>query len=302
MAVKCLVFGATGFLGKNLCQTLINNNIDVWAYSSLTADWKFFINQFPNIKIIKGDFVRENNFDEILKDIDVAFHLVSTTKPANKDLFYDINSNVLPSIRLFEACVKQNVKLIYFSSGGTVYGQPEYIPIDENHKKEPISAYGLHKLTVENILKYYGYCYNLEYIIMRISNPYGKYQTGFDNQGVVTVFLNKALSGETINIWGDGECIRDFIYVDDVMDAALKFITYKGAYKIFNVGSGKGCSLNSLLYKIKFYIKREIRVKYMPARSQDVKVNVLDNSLAKKEIGWDPIVNIDQGIEKMLRF
>jgi len=301
--LKCLLLGGTGFLGINLCKYLYANGYDVTIYNHCSVRFKRFKQLFPHVQIIDREFSSETkeSLIDILGNIDVVFHLISTTNPSNKNVLYDFESNVLPTIRLLDACVKAKVKkIIYFSSGGTVYGIPRYIPIDEGHRTEPLSAYGIHKLAVEKCLEYYGRTYQLNYNILRVSNPYGEGQNPFSNQGVVAVFLAKALMHQPIEIWGDGSVMRDYIFVDDVIIACIKILNYQGKNSVFNVGSGVGYSLQEIIRIIQKTTGSILDINYLAGRVQDVPANILDISLMKKEVKWSPEITINEGIKKML--
>lgn len=298
---KCLVLGGAGFLGIHLCKNLCEQGYEVTVYNRSSTRLDSLKKRFPQICILEEDFSIQNNFEEILMNIDIVFHLISTTNPSNINVLYDFESNVLPSIRLLDACARKQIrKFIYFSSGGTVYGVPRHVPIDEGHRTEPISPYGIHKLAVEKCIEYYGRSYDLDFTILRISNPYGEAQDPFANQGVIAVFLAKALLGQPIEIWGNGSVIRDYIFVQDVIDACMRVINYKGNRKIFNIANGKGYSLDELIYIIQKQIKKIVDVKYLEGRVQDVPANILDISLAEKELGWQPHMCLEKGINRMI--
>lgn len=161
---------------------------------------------------MEGDLGNHGLIREALEGIDVVFHLASTTLPktSNDDPGYDVRSNVVDTIQLLEACVDAGVrKVIFASSGGTVYGVPERLPIKEDHPTNPISSYGIVKLTIEKYLGLFHYLYGLDYAALRISNPYGPYQDPAGQQGAISVFLHRILSGQPIAIWGDGEIVRE---------------------------------------------------------------------------------------------
>ena len=284
----------------NLCKMLMENGNDVTVFGHASAHMERLKRYAPELHVIENDFGTDIRYEDYLKDVDVVFHLISTTKPSNKDVMKEFTTNVLPTVRLLDACVKTKTKLVYFSSGGTVYGNPRYIPIDEGHRTEPISAYGIHKLTEEKCIEYYGRTYGLDYQILRISNPYGPWQDIHGSQGAIAIFLAKVLCGETIELWGDGSAIRDYIYVDDVMNAVRSLMDYKGMERVFNIGSGKGCSLKELFYHIQKITGIVTSIHQTLARIQDVPANVLDISRIRKETGWEPKVSMDQGIRKMM--
>lgn len=298
--MKCLVLGGAGFIGSHLCEALEALENDVTIYDRFTASIDNLRHINSKVKLVSGDFSQEKNFEQILKDIDVVFHLVSTTLPSNEDTILDVDTNILPTLALLEACKNKSIKVIYFSSGGTVYGIPENTPIPEEHSTDPICSYGIHKLAIEKYLHLYRYLYGLDYAIMRIANPYGERQAPFGSQGAIAVFLAKALLGQPIEIWGDGTIVRDFLYVGDVVNAALLLMEYQGGEKIFNIGSGTGHSLCEIVAEIEEVLGHKIDVKFLQGRKQDVPTNVLDTTRVHQELGWMPTVNLNIGLSKMV--
>lgn len=301
----CMIVGGLGFLGQNLCRTLYFRGCDVIIYARCSDKASKCEEELRGEgifhKVIWGNFETENEWINYMKGVDIVFHLVSTTKPFNQNLPYDIESNVLPSLRLIEACIKYNVRIIFFSSGGTVYGVPRYLPIDEEHPIAPISTYGISKMIIERSLSYYGYTQNLDYLILRISNPYGKGQDVNGKQGMIAVSLSRAIQGKAIEIWGIGNVIRDYIYIDDLMEAVSSLLDYHGTYRIFNIGHAKGYSVSEIVSIIQRYVKPRVAVSYQKGRIQDVPVNILSHNLITEEVGWKPRVEIDEGIKRMVQ-
>lgn len=295
-----LILGGCGFLGTNLYKYLSKRDNNVYVYDRASDKMTKAKDDNPSINFIDGNFNNENNWDNILKNIDVVFHLISTTNPANKDIYLDFSTNVLPTINLLNSIVKYNIRLIFFSSGGTVYGLPQYIPIDEKHPTNPISSYGIQKISIEKIIEYYGRTYEMDYYIFRISNPYGPYQNIHANQGIIPIFINKILAGETIQIWGDGSNVRDYIWIDDLLSACSKIITYSGEYKIFNISSNKGYSINEIIDIIKNITHITPNVQYMPKRVQDVSINILSNELVCSELNYINHTDVYTGIKTMI--
>ncbi len=297
---KCLILGGAGFLGKNLCYGLLKKGYRVFVYNRPSEQLKLFREQFPSVTVIPGDFQEEKDFSRLLEGMDFVFHLISSTNPTNKDLLLDFNMNVMPTLRFFEACREQSCRILFFSSGGTVYGIPARVPILETDNLEPISSYGIQKATIERCMEYYSWMYGLDFMILRVSNPYGPWQNPFSNQGAIAVFTAKALMGEKISVWGDGSAVRDYIYVEDLLQACWCAMKYEGPCRIFNVGSGKGCSLRDVLDEIRRATGKEMKVEYIGGRVQDVPANVLDISLAKREWGWQAETGLVEGIRHMV--
>lgn len=298
--MNCIVLGGAGFLGEHLGKKLLEAGHEVIVYDRESNNLEQLIKKYPLIRYISGDFSTEDNYSNILDNVHCVFHLISTTVPSNLDTVWDVNSNVIPTLRLLEACrKKENLKFIFYSSGGTVYGKPKVIPILESHDTNPVCSYGIQKLMIEKYLQFYGEFYGLDYYIMRIANPYGEGQTPFGSQGVIAAFLARALSKQPLEIWGDSSIIRDFIYVDDVMNASLSLLTYQGKEKIFNIASNIGISLNDIIDEIKRVVDHKIIVEQRAGRKQDVPINILNNIKAKQELNWQPQVSLQEGIGRM---
>lgn len=256
------------------------------------------------VERIEGDFLNPDDVSKALQDCELVIHLVSTTIPktSNDNLVYDIETNVAATIRMLREAVRSSVrKVIFISSGGTVYGIPEITPIPETHRTEPICGYGIGKIAIEKYLALFQHHYGLSYTVFRLSNPYGIYQNPDKRQGVITVFLNRILNGEYLEIWGDGTVTRDYIYIDDVVDAMISMLEYNGDERVFNLGSGKGYSLNEIVETIRDITDLSIKVKYLESRPVDVPINVLDISRIQAAVGWYPKTSLPDGIKKLLR-
>ena len=294
---KILVIGAGGFIGKNLVLELIKFKFIVFAMGRNDSPQLFtdLYTNNKNFNWIKGDYQNIDLLEDLLKKVDTVIHLACTTIPklSNEDPVFDIQSNVLPSINLINLAVKNNIKkFIYLSSGGTIYGQNDCTPIYENHDTNPICSYGIHKLTVEKYLNLNHTLHGMNYVVVRLSNPYGELQDVNRGQGLITTLVNKIQLNQVVEIWGDGSNERDYIHVNDVSAAIIMLINYTGKMKIFNVGSGIGTSINNLIAVLKTMPKIKFRYKYLPKRNLDLPYNVLNIELIKNEINWSPRYNI----------
>lgn len=297
---NCIIYGGGGFIGSHLCEELLRNNYDVTIFDKINFSKDNLKNFKDKIKIIEGDFNNEYDLLSSLDGVDYVFHLVSSTLPAssNDNPVYDVESNLISTLRLLQDVEKRKIKKVVFvSSGGTVYGVPKTIPIPENHQRQPICSYGITKKTIEDYLYMFNYLYGIDYNVFRLSNPYGERQNPLYAQGVIPVFLKKILLNEEIVIWGDGSVRRDYIYIKDAILPLVKSLVHKSDNKIFNLGSGRGYSVNELLELMKIITKSEARVKYVEGRKLDVPVSVLDTSLLRKEMNFSPKVDIEEGIE-----
>jgi UDP-glucose 4-epimerase len=189
-------------------------------------------------------------------------------------------------------------KVVFASSGGTVYGVPETVPISEDHPTNPISSYGIVKLAVEKYLGLFHHLYGLDYTVLRISNPYGPYQDPKGQQGAISVFLHRIYEGRPISTWGDGAVVRDYLYVSDLMDALVRVTEVESRERVLNIGSGRGTSLNELVQLMAEVVGEQPAVEYLPARALDVPVSVLDIGRARAELGWSPKTELVEGIAR----
>ena len=295
--MNSLVVGGTGFIGKHLVNYLIMHGDTVTVYARKEPK-----GEMPaEVRFIKGDFSNKQNLLMATKDIEVVYHLAWETFPStsNQAPSEDVMRNVVGSINLLDACVKNDVRRIIFSSsGGTVYGRPIHLPVDESHFTDPISSYGITKLTVEKYIKLYEYLYGLEYTILRVANAYGEGQLPYRGQGVIPTFLAKIYENKPIIIFGDGSIVRDYVHVTDVVRAFYLSAHNSLPNCIYNVGSSQAVSLKDLVDKIIAITGKNVLVRYEQARLFDVPKVVLDCKLIKYEIGWDIKIKLDEGIER----
>lgn len=297
---KILVIGGSGFLGLNLIETLVKYGYHVRVLDRINS--KYLGNK---VEFCEGDFTATHLLGKVIDGCDAIFHLASTTLPGNSndDPMFDVNSNLLGTIGLLELAVRKNIKkFVFISSGGTVYGIPNVPAVSENEPTNPICSYGIIKLTIEKYLKLFNRLYGLNTCSLRLSNPYGKYQRTDIAQGAITVFCHKALKGETIEIWGDGSVIRDFIYINDAVNAMLKALEIDCLSEDINIGDGIGTNLNQIVTYIESVISRKVNVKYLQPRKFDVPKIVLDITKAKSILNWEPEINLMTGIDYLVEW
>lgn len=305
-STRVLILGGAGFIGQHLCRSLLATGTTVRCFDAkIPGAGSIAIGSGRDAEWIQGDYSDAEQLARALEGVDYVYHLISTTLPesSNKDLQFDLSSNVLSTVRLLEAIRKSNVKkIIFVSSGGTVYGIPNTIPIPETHETNPICGYGIHKLAIEKYLHLFHHLHDLDYCVLRLSNPYGVAQISDRPQGVIGKFVYKAIRGEPLEIWGDGNVIRDYIYIDEVVEALLLAMSYQGSEKVFNVASGSGHSLLDIIRTIEKKSGIKLDIRFLPPRPVDVPVNVLDISRVKSEFSWVPKIDMQSGIEKMLAY
>lgn len=305
--MNIVILGGAGFIGTNLVKSLAcdtANNITV-----VDVDKRFFENikkmKYDNVSFVESTFETTTDFDKLVGGYDLVYHMFSTTVPttANQHITEELNANVVVSSCLLEACVRQRVgKLVFISSGGTVYGKETACPLKEETPTYPICSYGIQKITIEKLLYLYRYIHGLDYRIIRLANPYGPYQRPNGILGAVTTFTYKALNGEELVIYGDGSVVRDFIYIDDAI-RAIQNITKEGAkHRTYNVGSGQGTSIRQVVEAIEEALDIKVNVRYQQARKADVPVNYLDISRYESEFGRLKPVSLAEGIRRTAEF
>lgn len=300
--MKILVLGGAGFVGRHLCAALVAAGHQVCGFDKNPAagNWPAIY----GVNWLAGDFCHKSAIEAALEGVEVVFHLISTSIPktSNEDPAGDLLANVGSTLGLLDAIVtlQNRPKLIFISSGGTVYGVPRTIPIPEHHPTEPLCAYGIGKLAIEKYLALYHRLHGLDYRVLRLANPYGEHQLVHAAQGVIPVFLHKALHNEPLEIWGDGSVVRDYLYIGDATRAMIAAMSYDGSERIFNVGSGVGHSLNDLIDLISELVGRDLPCRYLPARACDVPINILDISRAKTELGWHQTTPLRIGMSTVL--
>lgn len=299
--MKCLILGGGGFMGSHLSEALLAGGYAVRIFDRPNLNRFKSFQRDEAAEWIEGDFVNREHVDYAVSGCDIIYHLVSTTLPrsSNENPAYDIETNVIGTLHLLEAVRKHRVKkIIFVSSGGTVYGIPKEIPLKESHPTEPICSYGISKLAIEKYLNLFHFLHGIEYCVLRLANPYGERQRVSAAQGAIAVFLYKALRNETIEIWGDGSVTRDYFHVSDAVSALVKALSYEGDNRIFNIGSGVGRSLNEILDAIDLLLGTPVKRVYLPSRVFDVSANVLDISKAADILNWEPQMPFVEGLSR----
>ncbi len=283
--MKVLVIGGCGFIGSHVVDALLAAGHAVRVFDRQAERFR---PPLPGVDYRFGDFLDRMAVAEAISGVDTVFHLVSTTFPgtANLDPKTDVRDNLIGTLQLVETMLGLEIpRLLFLSSGGTVYGIPEQVPIPEDHPLRPINSYGIVKAAIENYLMMFRQTRGLRPVIVRASNPFGPRQGHTGIQGVVSTFLRQIADGETIEIWGDGSVVRDYL---DVRDLA-EFCVIAGTSEvqgIYNAGCGTGTSLTGLLDAIRETTGRQITPRFRPGRAIDVPVSILDCSAAERDFGW----------------
>ncbi|MCL5498587.1 UDP-glucose 4-epimerase [Phytobacter palmae] len=299
--MKLVVFGGGGFIGSAICERLLADGHQLRIFERPRVPPYRHFAENEHVEWTTGDFSSTHDLRDAIEGMDGVVHLVSTTLPksSNEDPVYDVETNIVPSLHLLNAMVEHQVKrIVFISSGGTVYGNPQYIPIDEKHPTEPVVSYGITKLAIEKYLHMFSKLHGIKAVTLRVANPYGERQRVETAQGAIGIFMHNILKDKPIEIWGDGSVQRDYIHVSDVAEAFAKAITYNGDKECFNISSGKGISLNELVEMMKNIIAQPVQVNYKPGRSFDIDISVLCNQLARNELNWEPKVTMQEGLTR----
>ncbi|MEA2021219.1 MAG: NAD-dependent epimerase/dehydratase family protein [Candidatus Caldatribacteriota bacterium] len=320
MKEKALVTGGAGFIGSHIVDFLIENNYDVVVIDDLSTgrkenlhrNAKFYHLNITNIRELEKVFKQEKP-DYVIHEAAQISVSLSVREP-----LLDARTNIFGSLNLLQCCVKCGVKgVVFASSGGTVYGEPTRFPVNENHPLLPLSPYGISKVTVEHYLNFYQKNYNLDYIALRYGNVYGPRQDPYGEAGVIAIFIQKMLKGERPTINGDGDYIRDYVYVKDVARANL--LAIKNLQKLpevsvkikterqpslngFNLGTEKGASVNELFALLKDIMKFSRPANYGPARPGDLRKNILNCQKIQNIFGWKPQTDLSSGLKETVNW
>lgn len=296
---KALVVGGNGFIGSHLVDELLRRG---WRVTVLDIQERRYAAMPAAVNFIQGDISQSYLVREALTGVDVVFHLAWATihEVANRDPSADVSANLVPSLLLVEACRQAGIKRFVFpSSGGTVYGPVQEVPIRETDRQNPINAYGISKLAMEKYLGMFNHLYGLDYAILRPSVPYGPWQNPLGRQGAVAVFLYRIGQGQPITIWGDGAITRDYFYISDLVEAFIAAAERDlDLNRVFNIGGGVEISLLELLEHVERVVGRKANVIYKPERSFDARRILLDTSRARQELDWIPRVSMPDGLSK----
>ncbi len=302
-----LILGGAGFIGRAVAVQLARAGERV-----VLADRRAPEGELPADAAARVSFrpfeLADAPWDSLIAGAAVVHHYAWTSIPssANDDPGRDLRDNVLPTIALLDAMRRLGPaapRLVFASSGGTVYGRLRQTPVPEHHPLHPLTAYGAGKVAAEAYLTQYRLMHGLDCRIARVSNPFGAGQNVARGQGAVTTFLDRALRGLPIEIWGDGAVTRDYIHVSDAA-AGLRAVAAAPALDdawVFNIGSGRGLDLNAILTGLEAALERPITVQRGPSRPYDVPISILDVSLARRVLGWAPRLSFAEGLAHTMR-
>jgi len=301
--MKILVTGGAGFIGSNVVDAYIEKGHEVVVVDDLSSGKKENLNK--KAKFYSLD-ICDRALEEVFKEegIDIVNHHAAQVdvRKSIADPAFDATINIEGSLNILENCRKYRIKKIIFaSSGGVIYGECGSVPPNEDSPVSMISPYGVSKYAVECYLSTYGKIYGLKYTTLRYGNVYGPRQDPYGEAGVVAIFSGKMLNNEEVNIFGNGEQVRDYVYVEDVVKVNILCLE-NGDNGIFNIGTGESISVNQLFSEMKEMTHYSKEAVYKPPRGGELTRSSLDVGKAQQRLGWKAEVDLKEGLKKTIEF
>lgn len=290
---QILVTGGAGFIGSHLVDALVSDN-EVRVFDNLSSGHAEFVHD--DAELIEGDIRDRAAVAEAAADVDIVYHFAanvsvqrSVEQPAES---HDVNLS--GTVNVLEAARQADARVV-FASSAAIYGDPEYIPIDEEHQTEPLSPYGLEKLSSDRYVRLYTELYDLPTVALRYFNVFGPRQTG-EYAGVISVFLEQAREGRELTVHGDGSQTRDFVFVDDVVQANLLAGTTDATGRAFNIGTGESISIRGLAEVVQSLGDESPGIRHESAREGDIDASKADITRAMDEFGFTPEYELREGL------
>ncbi len=299
---RALVTGGAGFIGSNLVARLVREGKEVTVLDNFSSGYRVNLEYFPQVRIIEGDVRDAAAVGRAVEGNEVIFHLAASVgnKRSIDDPLSDASVNVLGTLNVLEAARKTGARKVVVSSSAGIFGELKTLPIREDHPVEPDSPYGCTKLCEEKLSLAYSKLYPMEVVCLRYFNVYGPNQR-YDAYGnAIPIFVFRMLKGETIYIYGDGEQTRDFVHVDDVVDANMLAASADGVSGAFNIASGTRITVNRLVGLIMGNGNTSSVVEHTERRPGDVLHSLADISLARERLGYSPVTGIEEGLKSYI--
>jgi len=299
MKPKILLVGGNGFIGSHLADALLARGA---ALRILDVQAERFRAPLPGVEYFNGDCTNAATFRAALSGCDTLIHLAHNTLPLAS--FVNLDREVRLGLEVFagvlEMALQEQVgKVMLFSSGGAVYGEPPSAnPVEEKSACRPVSPYGLIKLMMEKYLHMVHHLHGLSYLVVRPSNPFGPRQNFLGHQGAIPIFMHRLLTGQLISIWGDGQAVKDYIYITDLVGAVVALLEAGFDNEVYNVGSGVGRSVGEVVATLERELNHKARLEYRPAHAADVSHSVLALDKLSARTGWAPQTGFDEGLRQ----
>ncbi|SHK77540.1 SDR family oxidoreductase [Desulforamulus aeronauticus] len=300
--MRVLVTGGAGFIGSHIVEALLAAKHEVVVIDNLSSGKKE--NLPPEVPLYEVD-ITDSVIDNVIKESKpqaIIHQAAQVAVPVSlRDPLFDADVNIMGTLNLLEACRSYAVKKFIFASSAAVYGNPLHLPVDEEHAVRPLSGYGISKHTVERYLEMYQELCGLRWTALRYANIYGPRQDALGEGGVVAIFINKLLSGQSPTIFGDGEQTRDFVFVKDVATANLLALE-QGDNQILNISTGEAATVNELYGFLVRTIKSTLEPVYSPPRVGDIMHSYLDNQKVMQYLNWQPMFSLAQGLQETVQY
>lgn len=300
--MKVLVTGGAGFIGSHIVDKLLDRGDQVVVVDNLSTGHEEYLRS--EVRFYRLD-IQEEKLMDVIRDErpDAVIHQAaqSAVPGSIEDPVRDARINIMGTLRVLEGCRRYGVEKVVYASSAAVYGNPEYLPIDEKHPVMPLSPYGVSKYAPEHYLHVYHQLYGLKYTVFRYANVYGIRQVPRGEGAVISIFIDKLIKGENLTVFGDGEQTRDYIYVEDIAEANLAALE-KGDGEILNIGTGTSTSLNELIRILEKVTGQSIQPVHEPERPGDIKYSYFDNRLAMEKLDWAPKTDLETGLKRTYEY
>lgn len=300
--MKVLVTGGAGFIGSHIVDRLLDEGHQVVVVDNLSTGEEGYLR--PN-----GSFYRMNIQDEEIEGVfceerpDAVIHQAAQSQvPSSiEDPIGDAQTNILGTLRLLEGCRRYGARKFIYASSAAIYGNPQYLPVDEEHPLSPLSPYGISKMTPESYIRAYRELHGLSFTIFRYANVYGIRQVPHGEGAVISIFIDRLLRGQPLAIYGDGEQTRDYIYVEDIARANVMALE-QGDGETFNLGTGVNTSLKDLVKTLEIIRGQKVEIEYGPERPGDIKYSYFNIEKVKTLLNWHPQTDLETGLRRTLEF
>lgn len=296
---KILLLGGNGFIGSHIIDILLKKDILITVFDKNLEKYR---KPFKKVKYVQSSFNDTIALTEALTNVDCVIHSLGTSVPSTSNEFPidDINGNLINTINLLNIMISHGIKrIVFLSSGGTIYGIPNVLPVPEDHPTNPICSHGIVKLTIEKYLLMYSQLYGLKPTILRISNPYGPRQSHQGTQGFIATLISNYLNHEKVTIFGDGKTVRDYLYISDVAKVCY-LAADSNTTGIFNVGYEQGYSLNDVIKIFEKITGKRMKLHFIERRKFDVPKIILKTEKIKSAFHWMPETSLEIGIKMYL--
>jgi UDP-glucose 4-epimerase len=299
--MNILIIGASGYIGLNFLKEVLSKDTNV-KIKLIDYSEPEISNSFKDrVTFLKGDINQIINLANFFDHVDIVFHFLgkSLVRRSINLMSEDYHNDVCGTLKILSAMTASGIKkIVFISSGGTVYGNYSQLPIKETAQLNPICSYGLIKASIEKILQLYKRELLIDPIVLRLSSLYGPNYNKIGIQGVIPTFISNIKNNKDVTIFGTGEEIRDFFYIDDLLGLLMSIIYKNNFSDTFNIGSGVGVSINQIIQLLCGFSDKKVRINYIPKFKEDINNIVLDISKAEKMLNWEPVFDLNEGLKR----